>query len=225
MSKPRLPNPRPAAITLLALAVLTLFAMLHHPTIGAHAIEEALAEIQRERGLNGLIHGAMILFVLLYHWCFSVLSSWLGASRAIVALARLALHLGVAAYVGAALVSGFAVPELASRIDPSAEGLRTVLLALYSTNQALAKLGTVAFGGAIVLWGLAILPLGNRSALGRTVGAVGVLAGAVMILGLAFGVWSLDVAGMTLVVVILGCWACAAAAWLWRQPWHASADE
>ncbi|MEO0423832.1 MAG: hypothetical protein AAF184_15950 [Pseudomonadota bacterium] len=224
MSNSQLPNPRSAAITLFALALLTLFAMLHHPTIGAHGIEEALSEIQRERSLNGLIHGVMILFVLLYQWCFSVLSAWLGVLRSMVALAQLATHLGVVAFVGAALVSGFAVPEFAARVEPSAEGVRTVLLGLHAANQAMAKLGTVAFGVAILLWGSAMVRMAAVDAMTRAVGAIGILSGAAMALGLVAGVWSLDVAGMTLVVVILGAWGCAAGAWLWRQPWQASAD-
>lgn len=225
MPNPQLPNPRPAAITLFALALLTLFAMLHHPTIGAHSTEEALAEIQRERGLNGLIHGVMILFVLLYHWCFSVLSRWLGTLRSVVALAQLALHLGVAAFVGAALASGFAVPEFAARVEPSAEGVRSVLLAFYAANQAMAKLGTVAFGAAIILWGAALVGLRDATAMARVVGSVGILSGGALVLGLALGVWSLDVTGMTLVVVILGVWGCAAGAWLWRRPWQAAIDD
>lgn len=216
MSSP-LPHPRPAAITLIVLALVSLFAMLHHPTIGAHGPEAVLAEIQRERGLNGAVHGVMILVVLLYHWCFTVLSAWLGAARSAVALGQLALHLGLAAFVGAALVSGFVVPELGARIEADAQGLRTALLTLYATNQALAKLGTVAFGAAICLWGVALCSSTAPALRSRPAGAVGVLAGATMIVGLLAGVWSLDVAGMTLVVVLLGVWGCAAAWCLWHQ--------
>ncbi len=224
---PSMPSPRPAAITLVTLAVLALFAMLHHPTIAAHGAEEALAEIRTEQPLNATVHGVMIAVVLLYHWCFSVLGAWLGRGRSAVSLAQLALHVGTGAFVGAALVSGFVVPELAARVEPTAQGVGTALVTLFAVNQALARLGTVAFGVAIAAWAVALLLQRPQGAamLSRAVGAAGLLAGAAMVLGLLTGLWTLNVTGMTIVVVILGGWGCAAAAWLWQRPEEATESE
>lgn len=216
--KNALPDPRPYAVALVVCSVLTLAVMLHHPTISASGTDEVLVEIQSEQLLTKLVHGAMMVLVMIYHQCFSVFSVWLGAARSGVALAQLCLHLGLAGYLGAALVSGFVVPSLASRVSATAEGVSTVLVALYSANQALAELGTIGFGAAIMIWGVLLLSMRRTAAPTGIIGGIGLVAGTAMVLGLLASIWSLNVAGMTSTVVILGVWACAAAVWLWRQP-------
>ncbi|MEM1141110.1 MAG: hypothetical protein AAGI88_00870 [Pseudomonadota bacterium] len=216
--KNALPDPRPYAVALVVCSVLTLAVMLHHPTISASGTDEVLVEIQSEQLLTKLVHGAMMVLVMIYHQCFSVFSAWLGAARSGVALAQLCLHLGLAGYLGAALVSGFVVPGLASRVSATAEGVRTVLVALYSANQALAELGTIGFGAAITLWGLTTLRMQAGAGVPSIIGIIGIIAGPTIVFGLVANLWSLNVTGMTLVVVILSVWACATAAWLWQQP-------
>ncbi len=213
--------PRQAGFTLIAVTLLALFAMLHHPTVGSETLDEAVAEIGRERSLNAIVHGAMIVIVGVYYWAFAAFTRALPARRASGDLALVAAAGGTIMFAGAAVISGFAVPGFA-QILPTGAGEAEVQVALrlaYAGNQALALLGTLAYGLALGGWGVALLR--GDALVHRGVGALGLAAGALMIGLVTVGQRSLDVGGMTLIVLILGAWAIAAGWWLMV---HAPAD-
>lgn len=154
---------RVAGIALIGAAAASMLAMAHHPT-SMHA-----------GALIGIVHGAMILFVGMMMFGFSQFARLRGLERPAVLAGLVAYAIASVATIGAATVNGFAAPSLAAR--GASHGAVDVL---WAVNQALAKLGVVATGGAYLLWSL---DLWRRW---KAVALLGLLAGgvpAVLLLG------------------------------------------
>lgn len=203
-------NTRIVGATLVAVSVLTLFAMLHYPTVGSDGFADALEEIARERPLNGTVHGAMILFLALYYWGFSFMKDAVGG--ALVSWGLLAAALATAFLIGAAVISGFVFPEFAASVARHAvseEIARAVMRLLHRTNQVLATLGIAAYGVALVAWGLSLRRLHRRLA------ALG-LAGGLGSIGAVGADVSWGVTAATLFAAVLGLWSTAIGLWFWR---------
>lgn len=204
----QIPPPRLAGFVLIAVSILGLLAMSHHPTVSSQSIDQAFIEIGHERGINRAVHGFMIIVVALYYWAFCVFSAWLGPSRSSVGLAHTAVGFATATMTGAAIVSGFVVPEFASYVlagDVAPADPRTLLSLLHSSNQALAKIGSVAYGAAILAWGIALCRADARFA--KAFGWLGIVSGTTLSAVIVSGHLSLNVAGMTAIAVVLGAWA------------------
>lgn len=209
------PSGRPAGFALIAVSLLAVLAMSHHPTVSSTTVEQALAEIGHERRLNSAVHGTMIVIVGVYFWGFSILASILGGARVSVGLGRTALAFATITMAGAAIVSGFVVPEFAERLlarDALPADARTSLVLLHASNQALAWLGTLGYGLTLLLLGIALVRV--TAAAAKWLGVLGIACGSGIIIAISLGHLSLNVGGMTAIVVALGLWASAAGGWL-----------
>lgn len=207
---------RTLAVLITAATVLAVALMAHHPTAHAPDTAALVAEIARKAALNRFVHGALIGLLALLLFAFVEFSARPGFTGPLVRAARLAVIIGVAASITAALINGFIVTDLAARYadaDAAAlDALRHLLRLCWQANQMFAALGEIARGLAVLLWSCALLQLGRS----RIVGLAGLLLGglpAVLVLG---GVLRLDVHGAMLALLATALWNLLLAAQLWR---------
>lgn len=208
---------RPAGIVILVGSILSVFAMGHHPSVsgsGAAAVEE----LAREAALAGLVHGSLIALMVAMIYGFWVFAERLDLSAGVVRLGTVSYLVGVAAMIGAALISGFVVSGLGARYagaEPGAiETARHLMAFGHAANQALAKLGVMAMSGAILLWSAR---LSGRSGTNRVIGWLGVAIGLVPPVLLLSDRLQLDVTGMGAVVIAQGVWNVAIGVQLIRR--------
>ncbi len=196
---------RLAGVLLIALVVVSLAFMAHHPTLGTPGHDTLAGEAAAEAGLNGAVRGALIVVTLGFYVILSGLSAALGASRLTVRAAQTGLVTATAAMTGAALISGFIVPDTAaSLIRGGAEAEFPALLRMLgAANQTLAKAGTLAYGGAFLFWSMRMVFVKGFV---RIAGLAGLIAGGALAAAMLTGAVRLDVDGMTLVVAVMGAW-------------------
>lgn len=198
---------RTAGIIIVVGTLASVAFMTHHPEVSSRGVQDAIVEIGAEAGLTRLIHGALIVVMGGYLYAFWVFADRLALSGTDTRAGLVAYAIGTAAFIGAALISGFIVTGLAERyttFPPDAQASFGDLVRLSGiANQALAKLGTLSVSVAIFLWSLALL---RRSKLERVAGLIGVVAGLLPFLGILSGRLQLHVKGMTAVVVAFGVW-------------------
>ncbi|MEO1172741.1 MAG: hypothetical protein AAFX94_11940, partial [Myxococcota bacterium] len=202
---------RIASAVLFSVSALSLLAMLHHPTVSSESFEHALQEIERERGLNASVHGAMIVFTALYYWAFSVLTKAIDSPWA--QWGQLAAALASALLIGAAIVSGFLFPEFAASLQARSipeETARPLMRLLRSTNLTLAELGIAAYALAMCSWGAALMRHSRR--LGALGLGLGLAIGAAVVFDVRWGVFA-----TTLFAAALAAWSTAAGIWMWRS--------
>jgi hypothetical protein len=208
-----IPNPaesdrdaRIAGIVLVTVPLLSILMMAHHPSAGAHDPAGLVAEIAEKAPLSRIVHGALIALMGAELFAFIAFCKRVGFERSEVRAGFVAYSIGTGAMIGAALISGFIVSDLAAYYVQQASGDATSFVDLsrlaMTGNQALAKLGVVAMSAAIVLWSVALF----RGGRDRWVGIAGFIAGLAPAIALVAGVIRLDVGGMTLVVVLQAIW-------------------
>jgi hypothetical protein len=211
------PSQRPAGIVILAGSILSVFAMAHHPSVSASGAA-AMAEMAREAGLAGLVHGTLIAMMVAMIYGFWVFAERLDLSAGVVRLGTVSYVAGVGAMIGAALISGFVVAALgASYAGAEAgaiEAASPVLAFGHAANQALAKLGVIAMSAAILLWSVRLT---GRTGADRAIGWLGVAIGVLPAALLLSGQLRLDVAGMGAVVIAQGVWNVAVGTQLIRR--------
>jgi hypothetical protein len=199
---------RIAGAALAAAALVSVVAMGHHAT-SAHG----------GGGLNGLVHGVMIVLVALLAYGFAHFARGRGLDRPSVLAGLVAYGISVFAHVGAATINGFVVPALAARGSVSHD----LFLFAWETNQALAGLGVYATGAAFILWSIDLIR--REAGLLRLVGLAGLAAGAVPAALLAGGVIRMDVSGAMLVYAVHAAWAALVGMSLMRGARAADADQ
>ncbi|MDB6083429.1 MAG: hypothetical protein JWN43_1310 [Gammaproteobacteria bacterium] len=187
--------------------------MAHHPTVETAEISQAIAQIVRLSALSAIIHGVLIALMLSIVYGLAAFSAGQGLHRPLIRAGAIAYGCGVLVMVGAALVSGFITPDLAS-VLPHATAIdlqinRQLLLLCRVLNQSCANFAVVAMSAGILCWSL---DLGRNPGSRRAVGVLGCLVGLVPALALMFGKIHLDVHGMSQVVVTQAAWNMAVAA-------------
>ena len=199
-------NARTAGIVLVAATLLSILMMAHHPSAGSHDPAALVAEIADKSQLSRIVHGVLIALMGAELFAFIAFCRRLGFERSAVRAGFVAYSIGTGAMIGAALISGFIVSDLAAHYvqQPSGDAMAFVDLSRLAMigDQALAKLGVVAMSAAIVLWSAALF----RSGQDRWVGIAGFVAGLGPAIALLVGAVRLDVGGMTLVVVCQAAW-------------------
>lgn len=193
---------RIAGAALAAAALVSVVAMAHHPT-RAHGAG----------GLNGLVHGVMLVLIVLLAFGFTHFARRRGLDRPAVLAGLVAYGISLFAHAGAATINGFVVPALAGR-GPGAAS-HDIFLFAWETNQALAALGVYATGAAFILWSLDLA--GRERGLQRLVGLAGLAAGAVPAGLLAAGAIRMDVSGALLVYAVHAAWAALVGIMLFRE--------
>lgn len=197
--------------------LLSVFAMAHHPSAAASGTADRLAEMADKATISAIVHGGLIGLMLLVFVGFVGLADVLGLGLRRVRAGLVAYGAGVVCMLGAAIVSGFVVPGLAtSYAGGSAEELTAVVPVLslcFRANQALAEVAVVAQSVGILCWSLV---LAGKSGWIRMVGWLGLAAAGLPVIGLLAGRLHLDVHGMLAVVVVQAVWTLAVGFWLVR---------
>ena len=199
-------------IVLLVASLLEVLGMLHHPSVQTSDISQAVEQIARFSRLSAIVHGVLIALMLLIAYGLVDFAFRRGLPRPLIRAGGIAYGCGVLVMVGAALVSGFIIPGVAS-LTPHATAVDLqinlqILLLCRVLNQSCANFAVVAMSVGIVCWSL---DLCRNSGSLRAVGVFGCLVGLLPALALIFGGVHLDVPGMTEVVVAQAAWNIAVA--------------
>lgn len=151
---------RTVGAILLVSALLTILAMSHHPS-----------------GVRGgiqvfLVHGMMLVLLSCLFFGMAYYSMRRGLGHPLMLAALVAYLLSYLAGTIAGTINGFIVPALAQHGNDIPHAL---FILAWESNQAFARLGTVATAVAFVLWGIDLLRHGKGSA--RLAGVFGIVAG------------------------------------------------
>lgn len=199
---------------LITLAVLSLFAMLHHPvahSTGAQSHSEAMVRIA---DLARLVHGVLIATMTLSLVLLAEFAQ-LRVRRAAWMRAGFIVYLiGTLLLTGAALINGFAVPALAQSAAAHVAGIEAAYALAWQFNQSLSAAGTIALAAGMVIWSIDLV---RTPGLTRLTGGYGILAGSALALALTGGWLQLKVPGMLLALILLAIWQVAAGVLLLRK--------
>ena len=152
---------RQAALAIACTTGLALFALSHHPVSGkASSVQESLAQLVSLQLMDGVVHGVLILMLAVLAGGFAVFSSFLGRRRAPVIVGMAAYGLGCCIVVGAMLLDGFAVPQLARQFIGRSQGevdvIFIVLRVIGTIIQVLTKAGLLSMCAAFLAWSFAL---------------------------------------------------------------------
>ena len=172
---------RNAAIILITVNVLSLFAMLHHPVAHGDSHTGFMQSLISMAGLNQLVHGALIATTLITWLCLVEFSAH-NFKKALVRNAILLYSLGSFAMVGAALTNGFVIIRLAEQLTQSSNELQAASPLLFqmtwAINQTLTAFAVIAMCAGIAAWSIHLLS-GTKHA--RILGIAGLVMVAVQI--------------------------------------------
>jgi hypothetical protein len=221
-----LPEPRRSAAgaaqfagaLLLLATVLEIVAMAHHPSFATADIGAATPRIAAAAGTAAWVHGALITLLLLVAWCFAEFCVMVGMRRPLVRAGAIAYSAGVMSMMGAALVSGFVVPEVVRSLSGlqtlDAGVMQAVFILCRVLNRTAANAGVFAMSAGTAAWSVALL---RDSGARRLTGILGCLAAVLPTVALLSGAVRLNVFGMGAVVVVQGVWNIAVALLLLRR--------
>lgn len=205
-----------SGMLLIASGVLAPLIMIFHPAAQGADMASRLTSLTEISALSRHVHLAMIMCIVALWLSLAHLArrwqdnGWVWTAIRVYAL-------GAAAMLGAALISGFLIGDYLQRVlplIPRTEGALPSVLLAFSANQVLAGFGTLGMSAGIVLWSIAMLR--QAGPLATTCGACGAIAGLLCLIGYATGLISLDVPGMTFVVVAQSLWYCLLGLWVLR---------
>jgi hypothetical protein len=211
---------RRAAIAIACTTALALVALFHHPVVSRTVpVQESIAQIASVQMADGLVHGALIVMLALLAAGFAVFGALLGSGRTPVIAAMAAYACGCVLVVGAMLLDGFVVPQLARQFMASPQGdielLHIVLRVIGTVIQVLTKAGLLSMCAALLMWSYALL---SASALpwSRWCASVGLLAGVLPALIILLVEMRLTPASLMAIFGVHAAWNFSVAAMLLR---------
>lgn len=180
----RAPDGVPAGVAIGLAALLTLVTVSHHPTMKPVKAAEAFPAIVALAPSDRLVHAIVIATMLGLVFGFAAYALRRGLHRSTVVGGFVAFSFGIAVTIGAALVDGFLVPDLASRfVDAAPQVMNQAAMFLQVCGlviQIATKAGLLGMSLGILLWSADLV---RDSGVLRVAGIVGVVSG---ILPLAF---------------------------------------
>jgi len=182
-------------------AALTLLAVANHPVLNrSHG--DILTQVVALGPMDRFMHGSVIAVVLALVYGLAVFSLLRGFGRECVLAGFIAYALGSVSWVGAALVDGFLVPDIAGRFAGGSaaelDTARALLVFCAIVIQTLTKFGLASVSAGILSWSLDLL---RSAGAPRNVGIIGLLAGSLPpIVVLASG---MTITAHSLVVIVL----------------------
>ena len=194
-------------ISLVASSIVALAAMAHHPTAGGGGDFAAFARsVERMASVNQAVHGTMIVLVAVLTWALLAFAARREFHRPLVMAGMVAWSLGAVSAIVGPVFNGFVVVDIAHRALASpgtADILRVTLQTLSSGVGVMVMIGTIGMSMAVFLWSA---DLARDRGPARWTGVLGLVAGASLVIALPAGIARLDLAGMTLVVVVWAAW-------------------
>jgi hypothetical protein len=194
-------------ISLVASSIVALAAMAHHPTAGGGGDFAVFARsVERMAAVNQAVHGTMIVLVAVLTWTLLVFAARRGFHRPLVTAGIVAWSIGAVGMIIGPVFNGFVIVDIAHRALASpetADVLRVTLQTLSSGVGVMVMIGTIGMSMAVFLWSA---DLARDTGPARWTGALGLVAGAGLVIALPAGIGRLDLTGMTLVLVVWTVW-------------------
>jgi hypothetical protein len=164
-----------AARLLMAAAVLSLVAVLHHPVLPpVHGAAETVQAIRSLAGMDRLVHGALIVLFALQTVGFYYFSAGLGFRRPVVMAGFVAYAAGALTMIIPATLDGFVTPDLVEECAIAArcgDGQGALITLIAVAIQDFTKIALAATSIAILCWGAALI--GGAGRVQRVAGLVG----------------------------------------------------
>lgn len=197
---------RTAGFILVALPLLSLLVLAHHPTVAAHDVHEAVHQLAAVAGFAALVHGLLIAAQcgILY-----ALLTWLGSRSLANPLPRAAaimLIVGTIGVLGAAIIDGFIVARVATyphEGDPNLVIMDQLIRYSMSLNQVLIVVGELALSTAFAMLSMDMIRFRGAS---RWVGTAGLVLAGASLLGLLTGWLVLHLRGMQILFAAQSVW-------------------
>jgi hypothetical protein len=194
-------------VALVAGAILAVVAMAHHPTAGGGGDFAAFARnVERIAAVNQAVHGTMIALVAVLTWTLLAFAARRGLHRPLVMAGLVAWAIGAVIMIIPPVFNGFVIVDIARRALASpetADMLRVTLQTLSSGVGVIVMIGSLGMSVAVFLWSA---DLARDTGPARWTGIPGLVAGAGLVIALPTGIGRLDLAGMTLVLVVWAVW-------------------
>lgn len=207
-----------AGIVIAVCAGLAIVAIAHHPTVTPRTPAETLAAVVALGPADRIVHGSLIFIMSALMYGLSVFALRQGLHQATALSGVLAYAAGVGALIGAALIDGFVVPDVASLYaGASLENVKVAqqLLALCALCiQVLSKFGLVAESIAIAAWSIGLVRMAGAP---RAAGIIGVVAGVLPAVFLLGGGVHLTPQSLLALVTVQAIWYLAIGALLIRR--------
>lgn len=200
-------SPRAAGVILISATLLEVLAMAHHPSASTPDIAEAVRQVSRLGQLSAWVHGVVLAAMLCIAYGLLEFVRRRGWSRPWMRAGAMAYGTGVLLMIGAALVSGFVLPDLvaltphASPTDLAINGQLLVLCRVL--NQSCANFASIATCAGILCWSIDLAR--ERGGL-RLLSLLGLLVGILPAVALIAGWLRLNVHGMSEVVWLWALW-------------------
>lgn len=168
-----------AGFILAVTALLSLLAILHHPTLeGVHSAKETVDAIRALAGMDKLVHGTLMLIFSAQAIGFYYFCRQLGFGRLTVLAGFVAQMIGTVVLIIPTTLDGFVTPDLVDACARSAEcGVlpKATIYLIAVAIQDFTKIALVAISLATLLWSLALITLPGM--IHRAIGALGLLCG------------------------------------------------
>jgi hypothetical protein len=193
-------------IAIVGSALLSVFAMAHHPTAGGADFMTYARNVARIAFIDQAVHGALLVLMAVITWALVVFALRRGLGSPLVTLGLVAWAIGITGMTAAGIFNGFVTVDLARRAlaaPENSEMLRAVFIGLGAAIGVVAVIGAIAMSAAMFFWSA---DLARSTGAVRTVGGLGLAAGALLVLALLAGMIRLNVGGMMLVVLVWSAW-------------------
>ncbi len=162
-------NRRLAGAMIVVASICVAFTMGHHPS-GGQGMDRPVV----------VVHTMMIGLLIVLFSGFLQFCRARGLERLNVSFGLVAYGVSLGAHVGAATINGFVVGALAARGEAVSQ---EIFLFCWEMNQALARLGVVTTGAAMVSWSAEFFR--ERAPANRSLGALAAFAGVSPVVWLA----------------------------------------
>lgn len=200
-----------------ACAILAVLAVAQHPVAASHVAAQAIPEVVQLSLIDRLVHGFLIATTLATFFGFTIFSARRGFDRHTTIAGFIGYALGVAAVIGAALIDGFIIPDIAARyVKVTHDDIRAAVPLLTFCAiaiQNLTKLGFVAMSAGIFAWSVGLVASPGTL---RTVGIVGFFAAGLPVVILSYAHF-LNPHLLGIIVLVQAVWYLAIAALLWKR--------
>ena len=210
-----------AGIILIATTLISLFMMMHHPTVAAKNTSAQVAEILQETLINNAVHGSLMLMVIVTLIVYLLYSYHRGFDKVTIIIAQLFFGIGTMAMIGAALINGFIYPDFvqgfSSATADDLDQISAIKALLWSCNQSLAKMAVIFMSIAMIFWSYELF---NKQNINRIIAILGIAAGLYCGLAILLAFIELNLSGMTRIVAIQGIWHFAMAYIMIKKPYE-----
>jgi hypothetical protein len=209
------------AIVLIMTSLVEMLAIWHHPHVQDRDQLHATLEIIAVSHLAGWIHGLAIACSLLIAYCLGeVLLKQIPAS--LIRLAALVYAAGIAGWITAATVDGWVLERLASSLahetpsdlESNARLFKMCMAWVVASSNigvALTSVGIFAASAGLLC---------NRRRSWQIAGALGLLIGAALSVGIAAGHFIMDGHGARVAVGLQGLWFVSLGIVSLKATWH-----